>query len=482
MSEPVTAIGTGERREPLGWHDRLIEAGALFLLVFTPLAYGTVEPWSEAIAELTVLAMAVVWALRMARDWEIRIELPPGWVPALLFLLLVALQATPLPVGVMRLVSPWTTSLHEAAGPWAGADPAAFVPLSLDVHETVRQGLKLAAVAAFFLILYNTYRTRGQVHRAIWTMIAVGTLVSVFGIVQRVTWNGHFYWIGPQAPHANAFGPFVNRAHFAGLMVVVVPMALALLLGSDKRGRRRPARGWRDRLRRWNSEEPGPTRLIPFLVVLMGAAALVAGSRGGVVALVAALLAMIGLGTGGRAGWRTAIALALILLAAVWIGGDILYGTATRLAEEVGRPEEGARARLWADAVGVLADSPITGAGLGTFESAFPSERSIRMPVTFTHAESDWVQLATDTGVAGVGLVLMLVAMLALALARRHYAGRGGGRLLALAALVALAGVAVRGVGNYNVPVFANALFVAAAAGLALLASAGTDRVGDEAG
>ncbi len=60
------------------WRDRLIESGVLFLLVFTPLAYGTVEPWAEAIAELVVLGMVLVWLLGMLRDWELRIELPPG--------------------------------------------------------------------------------------------------------------------------------------------------------------------------------------------------------------------------------------------------------------------------------------------------------------------------------------------------------------------------------------------------------------------
>src|SRR5262245_22780247 len=78
--------------------DRFVEAGVLFLLVFTPLAFGTVEPWSEAIAEFMVLGMVVVWLLgMMLRDWELRVELPPGWVPASLFVALIFLQATPIP-------------------------------------------------------------------------------------------------------------------------------------------------------------------------------------------------------------------------------------------------------------------------------------------------------------------------------------------------------------------------------------------------
>ncbi|PYM04131.1 MAG: hypothetical protein DMD82_15280, partial [Candidatus Rokuibacteriota bacterium] len=165
------------------WPDRLIEAGALFLLVFTPLAYGTVNPWSEAVAELVILGMALTYVIRTLRAWELRVELPPGWLPALLFLGLVYLQA---------VLPGW----------------------SLDPHATWRQALKLAAVAALFLICYNTYRTRAQAQRALWTMIVMGTFISLFGIAQRMTWHGRLYWIGPEVS-GSPFGPFVNRTHFA---------------------------------------------------------------------------------------------------------------------------------------------------------------------------------------------------------------------------------------------------------------------------
>lgn len=456
------------------WRDRLIEAGALFLLVFTPLAYGTVEPWAEAIAELVVLGMVLVWVLGMLRDLELRIELPPGWLPIYLFLALVFLQALPLPGALVGLVSPWVRRLHQEAAVYLGAS-SRLVPLSLAPHATVREALKLGAVAAFFLVCYNTYRTRGQVIRAIWTMIAMGSLISVFGVVQRMTWNGRLYWVGPESPSISAFGPFVNPAHFAGLIVVVVPMALALVVTGVKSARRLPGRGWGDRLRRWNSERSGPTRLIPFLILLMGGAALVSGSRGGLLALMAALLAMVGLGAQGRSGAgraaRIAITAVLIVFAATWIGGDVFWGTVTRLAEEVGNPGEGARLRLWSDAVDLAGAAPATGTGLGTFGVVYPLVRTIRMPVVFTHAESDWVQLFMDAGAAGLALVLAAGALLVVHLFRKLRRSQSQwSRTLALAGLVALVGAAVQGMGNFNLTVMSNLVFVAAALALALAA------------
>ena len=430
------------------WSNRMVEAGALFLLVFTPLAYGTVEPWSEAIAELAVLGMVLVWVLGMLRDWELRIELPPGWLPACLFLALVFVQVSPLPSGLVGLVSPWTLGLHQTAAAYVG-DSIRFVPLSLSPHATLREALKLGAVAAFFLVCYNTYGTRAQITRVIWTMIMMGSLISMFGIVQRMTWNNHLYWVGPESPHASAFGPFVNRAHFAGLIVVVVPLALALMVTGVKSARRRAGRGWADRLRRWNSEGSGPRRLIPFLILLM-----------------------VGLGTQGRSGAgrpaRIAIVAALIILAGIWIGGDILWGTVTRLAEEVRRPGESYRLRVWSDAVALWGTAPAMGTGLGTFGVVYPQVRTIRAPSVFTHAESDWVQLFTDTGVAGGALLLAAGALLVVDLVRRWQRSQSRwSRTLALAALVTLVGAAVQGMGNFNLTVMSNLLFVATVLALA---------------
>ena len=306
---------------------------------------------------------------------------------------------------LVQLLSPGAAALTREA--WAFTDgEAGTMALSLDPDATWRMALKLLALALFFLVVYNTYRTHAQVRRAIWVMIGMGTLIALFGIAQRMTWNGRFYWVGPEAPHGSAFGPFVNRTHFAGLMVVIVPMALALALaGRRDPERHRHSRDWRARLRAWNSREAGPASLIPWLVFLMGGAALVSGSRGGLLALLAALLLMVGLApavvAAGGAPGESLLATVLIVLTGIWIGGDILYGTVERLAEEISQPEESPRLHIWADALHLWRQFPAFGTGLGTFGVVFPLVRTLPAPVTFTHAESDWVQLLIDTGAVG---------------------------------------------------------------------------------
>ncbi len=83
------------------------------------------------------------------------------------------------------------------------------------------------------------------------------------------------------------------------------------------------------------------------------------------------------------------MAAALIVLAAVWIGSAILYGTIGRLAEEVDRPAESGGVQLWADGLGLWRDARALGTGLASFGAASPRVRTLQAPVSHTYAESD---------------------------------------------------------------------------------------------
>ncbi len=45
--------------------NRVIEWGIIFLIVFTPIAFGTVHPWAYTIMELTVCFLVIIWIIRL---------------------------------------------------------------------------------------------------------------------------------------------------------------------------------------------------------------------------------------------------------------------------------------------------------------------------------------------------------------------------------------------------------------------------------
>src|SRR5260370_40754063 len=72
----------------------------------------------------------------------------------------------------------------------------------------------------------------------LWFLMSLGFFVSVFGILQHLTFNGKLYWFRVMRYGGFPFGPYVNRNHFAGFAEILIPVALVpLVLGKVRRER-----------------------------------------------------------------------------------------------------------------------------------------------------------------------------------------------------------------------------------------------------
>ena len=57
--------------------------------------------------------------------------------------------------------------------------------------------------------------------RLVGALIVLGFVLALFGMIQKATFNDRIYWFWrPINVANNAFGPFVNRNHFAGWMLM----------------------------------------------------------------------------------------------------------------------------------------------------------------------------------------------------------------------------------------------------------------------
>jgi len=113
------------------WVDRFIRALLLFLLLFTPLAFGSVHAWAYSLVEGTVALLVAAWAVRI---WSLRNSgdiwfngrVWPYALPLALFIGFVFLQMAPFPPSVLRAVSPATYELYSEALPgWPERTPYA---------------------------------------------------------------------------------------------------------------------------------------------------------------------------------------------------------------------------------------------------------------------------------------------------------------------------------------------------------------------
>src|SRR5262245_62009310 len=107
------------------WCDRVLHWGLVSLLVFTPLAFGTVEAWAIAIMEWGIWTLVLVAILRAGLGGQ---EVPPrssAWtgleIPLAVFVVFCALQLVPLPVPWLRDLSPRAAEMYSTVQVSSGA-------------------------------------------------------------------------------------------------------------------------------------------------------------------------------------------------------------------------------------------------------------------------------------------------------------------------------------------------------------------------
>ena len=176
----------------------------------------------------------------------------------------VALQLVPLPSGAIRWLSPETDALLRGFVIGYPALTAGHA-LSIDPGATA---LGLAAIVALGLLFLGLSRalTRDDTLTIARGVIVLGVVLALAGIVQKALWNGRIYGFWTPITPGDSFGPFVNRNHFAGWMLMALPLGVGCFCGRIAGGMRGVKPGSRNRLIWFSSPDASETIMIGFAV------------------------------------------------------------------------------------------------------------------------------------------------------------------------------------------------------------------------
>jgi hypothetical protein len=412
-SRPSTSLS-----QSLPFLDRAVLIGVLLLIAWGALVFGAVYPWAYT---PLFAAAAVVGCFAYWRGSGVG-PLPPGTKSVLALLVIVAvgalLQVVPVSSRTRVQLSPATESFLRqvdvayaaaAMAPEHGPDRR---PLSINPQST-RRGLLMLATLIVFLAgatkFFGKIGTLG-VTRGV---IALGVLLAIIGIVQKALLGDHAYagmkiygfW-EPRYKLTTPFGPFVNKNHYAGWMVMALPLALGYLLAVATIWLRRVRPGWRHRLLALSSPDGARLQLLAFAIVLMGVALALTMSRSGIACFVLAgvIAAFTGARGAGSLRARAAIAalvLALVATAFAWADIDV-----TRRFTS-GSESVRMRREAWRDAAAIVRDFPLVGTGLNTYGTATLKYKTAQTDLHFQEAHNDYLQLAAEGGLLlGVPVLL----------------------------------------------------------------------------
>src|SRR5262249_5419555 len=157
------------------------------------------------IFELMVILIIVLWAGKCLSERRVLIALPPAAVP----------------LGVMVLLGvAQSVALRDSDGNQSS--------LSLDVEATRSTLLTLFLLVVCFLAAANFLNGRKRLRLITRCLVLYGLVMAVFALVQHLSQEGRTYWLRPLSQGALWFGPFVNHAHFAGYMALLIPIPIGL--------------------------------------------------------------------------------------------------------------------------------------------------------------------------------------------------------------------------------------------------------------
>jgi O-antigen ligase len=447
----------------------VVSKGVVLLVIFTPLAFGTVEPWSISIMELAAFGLFLLHAGTHG------VPLPEKWPARAILLLfalligLVLLQLLPLPDGILGLVSP------AALGVWRqfGSDPpGGFHTASLYPDATRREVLKLLAYAAVFFVVAGHFRTRARIMLLARTILFMGGFLAAVAIAQRLTWNGRILWFYPveEALRSGSgiWGPYVNRNHFAGYLAMALPIGLGLLVHALPDALSQRGIPWSRRFGRFlASGSLAPCAGVFLLVLLMSACLLATLSRGGIAACAVSWLFFAWVAHRRRSLRGKVFQLGLAAAAIVAVVALPSWDRIAPRFQDSEQTKPVSRLHLLEDAVGIARDFPLLGTGLGTFDQSYRRYQTRNPRLRFDHAHNDYAELATETGAVGFLLAGGSAAIFVLALVRgwRQRHGQlatcvGAGGMASCLALAVHSGV------DFNLHIPANALLFAVIAGL----------------
>lgn len=382
--------------------DIAIEICVIFLLVFMPFAFGGVGLGPQIVLISVSQLVFLLFLAKAAKTGDFEFKGNIFLYVFIAFLAVIFFQAIPLPEVLLKLLSPATNRNYIEFLPGYKENPS-WRSISVFPAATQIEMFKILSYGLVSLVIVNTFNKKEQLARLLAVISITGFAVACFGIIQRFTWNGMIYWVQPVPEGASPFGPFVNKNHFAGFMELTIAITAAFV---------------------FMEKQTEKKILFGFMAIAMLLALFLCLSRAGIVSFFAASgigFSIIFL----RRSFKKYIfyAAPVILAVSVLLFFIVRVPLIERFSTSLGSAQ--GRWHMYKDVIEMSKDYPLFGAGLGNFAAVFPMYKTTISNMIFSHADSDWLQFLSETGLIGFLCIAVFIWFFFKDILYCHFLGKG---------------------------------------------------------
>ncbi len=364
------------------------------MVVLAPIAFGAVQAWAWSLLALGSGILLAVWGALVAMG-RARVVRMPRWLWYVLLPFVAAMGWA-----VFQTLSWSPAALHHPL--WHTAVDALGLrepigAISLDPAAS-REGIgRIATCAGVFWLALQLGRSADRAGAAILAIAVGATTYALYGLFIELSGENRILWIEKTAYRDVVTSTFVNRnsfATFAGLGLLCATASLVRRIrrvgGVD---------GRRERLRRLLAEHFASAAMLVACCFVLAVALLLSESRAGIAASMLGLLAFATVLVLRHPARVRSLAVLVLVFAVVGTGLFGLSGGGVEQRLVTSRSDWTGRAEIHAQTTEAIADAPLLGTGLGTFESVYRLYRTGRFTAAVNAAHNDYLELALELGI-----------------------------------------------------------------------------------
>ncbi len=443
--------------EQNGRFEKMIFFSYLALLVWMPLPLASNRAWAWSIAEVWILLLCAGLCLTYLRGKlssnDVLLKAKPVlWLFAC-WLALLLFQLVPLPPALVEVLSPVRFTSHNTINPHGE-----WLTLTESVSETLVYLLKSLVYVLLFIMTILLVNSRRRVKLLAWTIVYSALFQAMYGSLMTLSGLEYGFFIKKFAYIDVATGTFVNRNHLAGYLNMGLAIGVGLLIAGLAKGNSpRSARHWYRKVAQLLLSRKAQLRIY---IALMTVALVLTHSRMGNMAFFVALsvIALLSLILTRHARRTMAVLVVSIIvidifILSAWFG---LEKVASRMQQTSLQTEK--RDEVALNTLEQWQDYFVLGAGGGTYQYVFPKYRDADIRLYYDHAHNDVLEIASETGVIGisllVGAVLLSFFTALRALSQRHDPLMIG---MAFAAAMGMLALSIHSFVDFNLQIPANA-------------------------